>query len=149
MKNDIILRAYDPASDLKTLSNIWFDASLKAHAFLGEPRLRAQQTLIETTYPPAAETIVACHRERPVGFISLLDTFVGGLFVAPGQQGRGIGRTLIAEALALKGELVLEVYTRNAEAFAFYGALGFAEISRRPSDDEGLPFENARLRLKA
>jgi hypothetical protein len=30
----------------------------------------------------------------------------------------------------------------------FYASLGFEELSRRASDDEGLPFENALLRLK-
>lgn len=36
------------------------------------------------------------------------------------------------------------MYTANTQAFAFYKALGFEEISRRPSDDQGLPFENAQ-----
>ncbi len=55
--------------------------------------------------------------------------------------------SLIALALNLKGELSLEVYTRNARAMRFYASLGFGELSRRASDDEGLPSENALLRL--
>lgn len=62
-------------------------------------------------------------------------------------QGAGIGRKLIHHAMDLKKELELEVYTDNNQAFVFYKALGFAEISRRAQDDEGLPFENALLRL--
>jgi ribosomal protein S18 acetylase RimI-like enzyme len=46
-----------------------------------------------------------------------------------------------------KGELSLEVYTQNEQAVRFYTALGFLEVSRRSADDEGLPFENAHLRL--
>ncbi len=93
-----------------------------------------------------AETWVACHGKEPVGFISLLDSFVGGLFVALEHQGCGIGRTLVTRAAQRKGALSVEVYTRNRDAFPFYLALGFREISRRPSDDEGLPFELALLR---
>ena len=150
MKNvDLSIRAYDEATDLQALSTIWFDASLLAHSFLGAARLREQRVLIETVYLLRAETWVACHRGETVGFISLLDTFIGGLFVAPERQGLGAGRALVQHALSLKGELFLEVYTANGQAFGFYRGLGFEEISRRPMDDEGLSFENSLLRLKA
>ena len=144
---NLSIRAYDGAKDLRALSAIWFEASRLAHAFIGEQRLSEQRILIEEKYLPNAETWVACLDGTPVGFISLLDTFIGGLFVAPDRQGLGIGRALIAHALALKGELELEVYTGNAQAFRFYRSLGFVEQSRRAEDDEGQPFENAHMRL--
>lgn len=145
--NDISIRAFAPETDTLALSRIWLDASLIAHAFIGEQRLLEQQRLIETQYLPGAESWVACIGGVPAGFISLLDTFVGGIFIAPQRQGLGIGRKLITHALNLKGELSLEVYTRNTGAMNFYASLGFEEVSRRASDDEGLPFENALLRL--
>jgi len=149
MKNlDISIRAYQESTDLQALSTIWFEASLHAHAFIGSERLLEQRILIETQYLPSAETWVACHQEKPAGFISLLGTFIGGLFVAPEYQGHGIGRLLVAHALTLKGELRLEVYTENTQAFSFYKSLGFKELSRRAEDDEGLPFENADMLLK-
>ncbi len=144
---NLSIRAYDEATDLHALSTIWFEASRLAHAFIGEQRLREQRILIEEKYLPNAETWVACLEGAPIGFISLLANFVGGLFVAPNRQGHGIGRALIAHALALKGELELEVYTENAQAFRFYKSQGFIELSRRAEDDEGLPFENARMRM--
>ncbi|MBY9067354.1 GNAT family N-acetyltransferase [Hyphomonas sp. WL0036] len=149
MKNEEIrIRAYDPATDLKTLSQIWFDASLIAHAFIGEAQLRSQQVLIETQYLPSSETWVACRMDEPVGFISLLDTFVGGLFVKPGLQGFGIGRTLVEHAIGRKAELQLEVYADNLQACDFYRRLGFQELSRRERDDQGLPFENVHMVLR-
>lgn len=141
----IEIRAYE-ASDLHTLSAIWFDASLLAHAFLGEARLREQRALIEAVYLPKAETWVACRAGEPVGFIGLLDGSIGGLFVAPAMHGHGIGRALVEHALALKGALDLEVYADNLDARAFYARLGFDEISRRDGDDEGLPFVNILMR---
>lgn len=148
-KPDIMLRAYDAATDLEKLSAIWFAASLEAHPFIGETRLGEQRVLIETVYLPQAETWVACRDGEPAGFISLLDDFVGGLFIAPGQQGLGIGRRLISHALQNRSELQLEVYTANKQAVAFYQAVGFVELSRRPEDGDGLPFENAHMRLLA
>ncbi|WCK21653.1 GNAT family N-acetyltransferase [Agrobacterium tumefaciens] len=145
----IDIRPFDAAADTQILSRIWLDASQLAHPFIGTQRLREQQRLIEDTYLPLSETFVAAQAGDPVGFISLLDSFIGGLFVAPAQQGEGIGRRLIAHALDLKGELSLEVYTANEQAMRFYRSRGFLEVSRRSTDDDGLPFENARLSLKA
>jgi ribosomal protein S18 acetylase RimI-like enzyme len=144
---DLVIRGYETA-DMEALSAIWFDASRLAHAFIGEARLREQRTLIETIYLPQAETLVAARCGEPAGFISLIDDFIGGLFVSPRHQGAGIGRHLIARALETKEQLRLEVYTANARACAFYQSLGFVETTRRPIDDQGLPFENAQMLLK-
>ncbi|WP_319775092.1 GNAT family N-acetyltransferase [Breoghania sp.] len=149
MENEnVTIRPYEAATDLEKLSKIWFDASLKAHPFIGEPRLVEQRRLIEEEYLPKAETSVACLNGEAVGFISLLGSFVGGIFVAPDRQGLGIGRRLISHALERKGELSLEVYTANEQAVQFYATLGFQEMSRRDVDDFGLPFPNAALFLK-
>ncbi|CDI08811.1 GNAT family N-acetyltransferase [Agrobacterium sp. CMT1] len=143
---DVIIRPFE-ASDTVKLSNIWLEASLLAHPFIGERRLMEQKALIEEQYLPGAQTWVATLNGQAAGFISLLDTFIGGLFVSPCHQGLGIGRKLVSHALNLKGELSLEAYTENVQAMGFYRSLGFQELSRRAIDDEGYPFENARLRL--
>ncbi|GAA4227545.1 putative acetyltransferase [Sagittula marina] len=145
---NVLIRPFDAATDLKKLSTIWFEASLEAHPFIGEKRLTEQGKLIEEAYLPKAETSVACIDGEAVGFISLLGCFIGGIFIAPGWQGHGIGRTLIADALARKGDLSLEVYTENERAVRFYRTLGFQEVSRRAVDDFGFPFPNAALRIK-
>ncbi|AWD20885.1 GNAT family N-acetyltransferase [Pseudogemmobacter blasticus] len=145
---NLVIRPFDAATDLKKLSKIWFEASMRAHSFIGETRLIEQRGLIEEEYLPKAETSVACLEGETVGFISLLGSFIGGIFIAPDWQGFGIGRKLIADALARKGELSLEVYTENEQAVRFYIALGFQEVSRRAIDDFGFPFPNVTLSLK-
>ncbi len=145
---DVLIRPFFEETDLKKLSDIWFEASLKAHSFIGEPRLIEQRQMIEEEYLPNAETSVACLNQEVVGFISLLGSFIGGIFIAPDRQGFGVGRKLIAHTLARKGELSLEVYTANEQAVRFYRALGFNEVSRRDVDDFGFPFPNATLRLR-
>ncbi|MFV0513825.1 MAG: GNAT family N-acetyltransferase [Jhaorihella sp.] len=144
----LVIRPFDAATDLERLSTIWFEASVRAHPFIGETRLIEQRCLIEEEYLPKAETSVACLDGEAVGFISLLGSFIGGIFIAPDRQGLGIGRELIADALARKGELSLEVYTENEQAVRFYDRLGFQEVSRRAIDDFGYPFPNATLSLK-
>ncbi|GGE80998.1 GNAT family N-acetyltransferase [Stappia taiwanensis] len=144
----LAIRAFR-AADTACLSEIWYRASIKAHSFLGRELLQDQRRQIEEIYLPQAETWAATISQRPVGFIGLLDSFIGGLFVDPAVQGCGIGRALVAHGLQLKQELTLEVYAQNSQAVAFYRHLGFRENGRRPRDDNGLPFENIRMHLAA
>ncbi|MCA1296863.1 GNAT family N-acetyltransferase [Stappia indica] len=144
--DNLTIRAFR-ADDTDCLSEIWYRASLKAHPFLGKELLQDQRKQIEEIYLPQAEIWVATISQRPVGFIGLLDSFIGGLFVDPAEQRGGIGRALVAHGLGLKQELTLEVYAQNTEAVAFYRHLGFREVSRRPRDDNGLPFENIHMHL--
>ncbi|MFC0200375.1 GNAT family N-acetyltransferase [Paracoccus rhizosphaerae] len=145
---NLVIRPFDAATALKKLSNIWLEASIKAHPFIGQARLTEQRRLIEGEYLPKADTSVAYLDGEAAGFISLLGSFIGGIFIAPDRQGFGIGRQLIADALARKGELSLEVYTENEQAVRFYNRLDFREICRRNIDDFGFPFPNATLTLK-
>ncbi len=146
-KKSVEIRPFDAARDTQTLSLIWLEASLLAHPFIGTERLSEQRKLIEDTYLPNSETFVAEISGQTTGFISLINNFVGGLFVSPHWQGKGVGRELIAHALTIHDALILNVYTENAQAMGFYKSLGFREVTRSSHDDDGMPFENARLQL--
>lgn len=135
--------------DTEQLVAIWWDASMLAHAFLGEDTLCEQKMLVRDIYLPQAETWVAVLKGQPVGFIGLIGNFIGGLFVTPDQHGRGIARCLVEHALRLKETLELDVYADNPIAPGFYRHLGFKEISRRPTDDDGRSFPLIRMRLSA
>ena len=141
------IRPYVP-EDARQLLAIWRAASEKAHGFFTAEQLDAQQRLVADVYLAKAEIWVATRSGAPVGFIGLLDSFIGGLFVAPQAQGRGIGRALVDHAMKLRGgALELEVYARNSGARAFYRRLGFVEKGRRATDDNGLPFTLIRLAI--
>lgn len=146
-KKSVEIRPFDAARDTQTLSLIWLEASLLAHPFIGTERLSEQRKLIEDTYLPNSETFVAEISGQTTGFISLINNFLGGLFVSPHWQGKGVGRELIAYALTIHDALNLNVYTENAQAMGFYKSLGFREVTRSSHDDDGMPFENARLQL--
>jgi len=145
MDIELDIRPYR-SEDESCLLAIWRAASAKGHPFFTSEELDAQAQLVREVYLPKAETWVAVLEDEPVGFIGLLDNFIGGLFVDPAIHGRGIGRTLIGHARKLKGTLELEVYALNENARAFYERLGFGEIDRQATDANGLPFEVIRLR---
>ncbi|MGE8105028.1 GNAT family N-acetyltransferase [Allorhizobium sp. NPDC080224] len=144
MKYDLQIRAFLP-EDSTRLVAIWRAASEKGHPFLAREQLDAQATLVADHYLPLAETHVALRNGEIVGFISLLDQTIGGLFVDPSHHGTGIGRHLVDHASRLRPRLELEVYTLNESARRFYDRLGFIETGRRPTDDSGLPFELIKL----
>ncbi|HET8727018.1 MAG TPA: GNAT family N-acetyltransferase [Alphaproteobacteria bacterium] len=134
------IRRYD-ARDHDDVLAVWFAASKVGHPFLSEDDLIAQLKIVGEIYLPGSETWVAEEDGSIVAFIGLLDSFIGGLFVAPEGHGRGIGRRLVEHAFSLKGPLTVDVYARNPMAPAFYRRCGFVEIGRKDRDDEGRPFE--------
>ncbi|AUQ54775.1 GNAT family N-acetyltransferase [Phaeobacter sp. HS012] len=142
----LTIRPYD-TEDNAVLTDIWYSASRVAHHFLGEGKLQEQRSLISKLYLPQAETWVACIDGAPVGFMGLMNNFVGGIFVSPEAQGKGVGQALIAYGLELKGGLNLDVYALNTRTCEFYKRLGFVETDRRSTDKEGLPFEEISMYL--
>ncbi|AXE35124.1 GNAT family N-acetyltransferase [Chromobacterium phragmitis] len=90
---------------------------------------------------------IACWNGEPVGFVCLLPdeapelgVYLDNLHVRADQQGRGIGRALMAAAAAeacraAPGRpLYLWVYERNADACAVYARLGGEEAERQEVD---------------
>jgi len=76
-----------------------------------------------------------------LGFLALRADWVDQLYIAPGQQGRGIGSHLIAFAKAVSPALQLWTFKRNAGARRFYEHHGFVAVQERDGSDneEGEP----------
>jgi len=138
------IRAYRD-TDNAVLAALWLDACEKVHGFLGAQVLQRQQALVAEHYLPGSETWVAVSGGAQLGFIGLLDDFIGGLFVDPGAQRQGVGRALVDFAQTLKGQLWLDVYEANAAARGFYARLGFEQTGRRAQDDLANPYPLIRL----
>jgi ribosomal protein S18 acetylase RimI-like enzyme len=144
----MLIRDYDPSRDLEPCLAIWRRASEVGHSFIDASALDADAALVREHYMPAAAIRVAEAEGRPVGFIALLGSFIGGLFVDPAAHGQGAGRLLVLDALAKHPDLDVEVYEANTGARAFYARLGFRETGRRETDDQGRPWPLLRLRLE-
>lgn len=127
--------------------DVWARASALAHPFLGQDFLELERRNIPDVYLPKAETWVWEADGRVVGFLSLLGNEVGALFVDPQFHRSGIGRALIDQARALRGELEVEVFERNFLGRTFYAKVGFELIHQKVHDQTG--FEILRLRLAA
>jgi GNAT superfamily N-acetyltransferase len=80
-----------------------------------------------------------------IGFAAIADDWLRHLYVAPAWQGRGIGRALLARAMAdhraMEAGLSLWVFAENRRARALYGRVGFVEVEWTDGsrNEEGVP----------
>ncbi|HIU63963.1 MAG TPA: N-acetyltransferase [Candidatus Avacidaminococcus intestinavium] len=125
-------------NEIKTLSALWLNASLKAHAFIKADFWRKNQSLIETKYLPQSLTYVYTEHNCLKGFLSLSDhKEVAGLFVATSFQGQGIGSALMNFVQKRYPSLTLDVYAKNENAVRFYQKHNFRPIKTYIGDDTG------------
>ncbi len=59
-------------------------------------------------------------------FIAVIGNEVGGIFVHPGAQRKGIGKALMDVAVQLRGEVFLDVFKSNWLGRSFYDRYGFS-----------------------
>jgi putative acetyltransferase len=132
--------------DLGGLLDVWYRASRLAHSFLSEDFFEKERSQIAEHWIPAAETVVYEGDRRVVGFLALIGNEVGGLFVDPDHQGRGIGRALMDTARDSRPFLELDVFEANSAGCRFYAAYGFKVVARHIGEVTGQP--ELRLRFE-
>ena len=138
LKDNIVIRKMSD-SDIDELVAIWLDGSIKAHDFIPEQYWIGNKTLMKTEYLPNAEVYIAEAGDRIDGFVALVENHIAAIFVRSEQQGKGVGTILLDYARALRSELVLHVYQRNAKSVSFYRARGFkivAETLDEPTQEK-------------
>jgi putative acetyltransferase len=132
-------------SDADELIDVWYRASLIAHPFLSEAFLASERTQIVERWLPVTDTSVYVLDGKVVGSISMMGNEVGGFFVDPEYQRRGIGRALMDHARDTRPHLELDVFEANAIGRRFYDKYGFELVERHIHAETGQP--ELRLRL--
>lgn len=133
------------AADIDRVMEIWLAATLKSHAFIDEAYWRRNLPAVRDKYLPRSNTILWEEKGQVAGFVSLLDkTYIGGIFVDPALQGKGIGSALILTLQQILPILSLRVYAKNLRAVGFYRRHGFkilmSEIDRNTGEEELLMY---------
>lgn len=146
MNLDLKVRRYR-LEDEDAVVDLWSRASQLAHPFLGGEGTGEREKKMREVYLVHAENWVAETKSGVVGLLGMLGSEIGGLFVCPSSQGRGVGRALVEHAAAIHGEVTLEVYTLNASARKFYARMNFDEVSRRLDSDSSFELITLRLRV--
>ena len=141
-----MIRRFEMA-DLDDALDAWEAATRVAHDFLTDRFFAEERRRLAKEWLPGSETYVHEADGRVVGFLTVGETEVFGLFVSPDWQRRGIGRQLLDHVRATRPRLELDVFEQNHAARAFYEAYGFRLVDRHVSDVEDQP--ELRLRFDA
>lgn len=124
------------ATDLQHLRELYLITRQTAFRWVIAKTLQREDFDRDTQDEPILVAVVECSL---AGFISWWppENFVHNLFVAPEFQGRGIGKSLLAAALAQMGRPVtLKCVQQNESAIKFYQRVGW-EIAGAGSSVSG------------
>ena len=124
----IAIRPYAP-SDGTTCVGIFDRAWRAGHPYA--PRVIDEKAFVTETADEALFVAVD-ERNTAIGFASIYlpQSFVHHLYVEPAQSSRGIGKKLLAHAVAAAGgSATLKCQTGNERALAFYRRLGWVEVA--------------------
>ena len=132
------------ANDLEQILNVWDESSILAHPFLNSTFIEKVKTAMRKIYIPNSETWVYENDLGILGFISMIDNEIGGLFVLPQNQSTGIGTKLVNYVSKFNEKLEVEVFEKNEIGRAFYNKYGFNLIKEFTHDES----EEKVLRLR-
>ncbi len=122
-----MIRKYNEI-EITTLVDIWEQASTIAHPFLDAEFTQMVKKAMTEMYLPNSDTWVYIESNKIIGFISMLENEIGGLFISPEHQSKGIGTSLVNHIKQFHKELEVEVFELNKIGMPFYEKYGFKVI---------------------
>jgi len=137
------IRAYKE-SDLNAVLDSWEAATRLAHEFMADNFIALQRKNVAEVYLPNTDTWVAEVDGDVMGFIALMGSEVGAIFLQPSHHGKGIGKALMDKAQTLHGNLEVEVFKENTIGRNFYSKYGFELLEEKFHEPTGQKL----LRLK-
>jgi putative acetyltransferase len=137
-----MIRAYTE-EDQNSVLDVWYQASTLAHPFLEKDFVEKVRTDMRELYLPNAKSWVYIENNLVLGFISMIENEIGGLFVLPGHHSKGIGTKLVNYMQKYHSELEVEVFEANLIGRAFYDKYGFKFLEELKHEETG----NQILRL--
>ena len=119
-----MIRKYNEI-EIPTLVGIWEQASTMAHPFLDNEFTQMVKKAMTEMYLPNSDTWVYVESNKIIGFISMIENEIGGLFVSPKHHSKGIGTSLVNHIKQYHKELEVEVFELNEVGKPFYEKYGF------------------------
>ncbi|KAB0663340.1 N-acetyltransferase [Aeromonas veronii] len=127
------------ATDLDAAVELWYQASLQAHAFIPAAFWHEQRAAMRDIYLPASKSWGYEEEGQLLGFICWCQGAVAALFISPAHQSNGLGRQLLDHLKAQYDRLDLTVYAENKQARRFYCRNGFKEGGQTTCEHSGHP----------
>ncbi len=135
-------------TDLPRLLEVWEAAVRASHDVLDEHDIQVLKPLLISHYlAPLQLTCIRAADGQVSGFLGYAAGKVELLFVDPAEQGRGIGKALLEDAISRLGAAQVDVHEQNPRALQFYSSLGFRVERRSPLESGGRPLPILHLLL--
>ena len=112
-------------TEIPKLLEIWEAAALIAHPFLSNEFHEIVKGAMKDMYLPNSDTWVFEESGEVIGFISMAKNEIGGLFVDPNKQSKGVGTLLVNHMNQFHNILEVEVFENNKIGKPFYEKIGF------------------------
>lgn len=122
-----MIRKYEN-TDTEKIVTIWHQAFSLAHPFVATDFVEKVKIDMRNIYLPNTETWVYEKDNSILGFISMIENEIGGLFIEPNHHGKGIGTKLINYINQFHAEVEVEVFKNNKIGVPFYEKYGFKLI---------------------
>lgn len=132
---------------LEQLLAVWEGSVRATHLFLSDTEIRRIKEYVPEALAAVPHLIVAEKGGAPAAFMGIEGTTLEMLFIAPGEQGRGLGRELIQWGIQIYGVNELAVNEQNPQARGFYEHMGFRIYKRTETDEQGGPYPLLYMRL--
>ena len=81
--------------DLESIMKVWSSASAIMHPFLDKSFIAKVTSDMRNIYLPGSDTWVYTEDDNILGFVSMIENEIGGLFISPSSQSKGIGTKLV------------------------------------------------------
>lgn len=133
-------------TDYPRLIEIWESAVLNTHDFLKEEDFLCFKKQLPVYFQYV--TLLGFEQAGDlVGFMGIADGNLEMLFVDNDCRGAGIGKQLIAYAVANLQVTKVDVNEQNIQAVGFYEYMGFNIVGRSELDGEGKDYPILHMRL--
>lgn len=145
-----ILEVEEITPSLKEQLIVVWEKSVKAtHLFLSENEVEEIKKYIPQALNGIAHLIIAQNKDNcPVAFMGIEKQKIEMLFIAPKEQGKGLGRKLIQYGIENYSVNELAVNEQNPLAKGFYEHMGFCVYKRTDYDEQGNPYPLLYMKLK-
>lgn len=130
--------------DKEQALDAWEKAAREAYTFFDESFFKKERKTLSDANFDVTEKWAYEADGKVVGFVAMIENEVGGIFVDPAYQGRGIGRALMDKVRETREFLELSVFEKNKIGRRFYDRYGFKHVGDVMNEE----FGEMELRLR-
>ena len=141
------IKEINPKENLQNLIEIWESSVRATHDFLSESEILRIKEQVRAIFESLNLLTCAFLGGEIVAFMVCENEKIEALFVRPSHFRQGIGRELVRYAVSKFRAKFVDVNEQNPSAWEFYKKLGFYEISRSATDEQGNRYPIIHLKI--